>query len=98
VKARFADNAERDFKEIFIYTIGRWGESQAQKYQAVIRKSIAIIEKKPYGALTRSQDHILAGLRSIRVGKHYIFFEVEEEYITILRILHGNMDFVGHFE
>lgn len=98
MKVQFSEAAERDFKSIFIYTLEEWGGNQAAKYRSLIRDAISEIEKNPRGARTRPRDDLFKGMRVMRVGKHYIFFEIGESYIEIIRILHEKMDFGGHLK
>jgi plasmid stabilization system protein ParE len=36
--------------------------------------------------------------RYAKAGKHYIFYKIERESVSVSRILHGSMDFIRHLK
>jgi len=94
----FSDDAEQDLIEITNYTIEKWGERQADKYNEDIENAYQIIKGNPNTILSKSRNDILTNLRSLNVGKHAIFYRIiNDNSIEILRILHLSMDFKRHF-
>lgn len=91
---RLSPTAQSDLNEIFDYTVQQWGLKQAERYT----QTIADICNKLAGAPMQSQNgaHIRAGYRYRSVGRHTLWFRVENYGIAIIRILHARMDAPRH--
>jgi toxin ParE1/3/4 len=48
--------------------------------------------------LGRARNDISRGLRGRPVQAHVIYYRVDDEAVTIIRILHGKMDAARQFE
>lgn len=86
-----------DLYRIWDYTVDTWSESQADLYDANLKKAFLVIANKPYN---RGQDYyfIYPGLRGYHVGHHIVFYTVQENgRVLIVRILDERMDFKRHF-
>jgi plasmid stabilization system protein ParE len=53
-------------------------------------EAFATIRANPY--IGRSRDDLLDGARSLVVRQHVILDTVEDDAITVLRVVHGRMD------
>lgn len=82
--------AEDDIRSILEYTLVTWGERQHDRYARRIAVTLGDLARFPY--LGRSRDELAPGLRSHPVGEHVVYYRVEPVSITILRVLHRNMD------
>jgi len=85
------NKAVKDLTNIWNYTFDNWSEIQADKYYKMLIKNCQIIAENPYTG--KNYEAILTGLRGHKIGRHIIFYSIENENkILIIRILHENMD------
>lgn len=92
---RFRPAAKRDLKEIWRFTAGRWGVSQADRY---VRLLYAAAEDLATGRkVGRSAEHIRDGYARYDVESHVLFYRaMRSGEIEIVRILHVRMDHGRH--
>ncbi len=95
-KIRLARTAENDLEEIWLYTVSQWSLEQADKYTALIEKSMRLLLENPY--LGKPRPDVKKGYRALHVEKHLIFYRVSDEYIDVLGIPHIRMDAKSHLE
>ena len=61
-----------DLQNIYDFTVGEWGEAQAEKY---LNEIYAVFERlTQYPSIGRLRPELADGLRSIPIGAHVIFF------------------------
>jgi len=89
-KIRITASAERDLKKIGDYTQKEWGRKQKAKYLSGIRNKFSELNDMP--DIGKERDNLRKGLRSHPVGSHVIFYESTSKRLTIMRILHKNME------
>lgn len=90
-KYRLTRKAKIDLIEIWDYTVKTWSRNQAESYYSQLIESFTFITNEPEAGKDFSE--VKNGLRGLRVGKHIVFYQVENEStILIIRILHGRMD------
>lgn len=87
-----SDQANRDLKEIFKYTVPNWGMDLAENYLDKIYQSISSLSEYPN--LGKERNNLKC--RSLRSEKHIIFYSVKGLEILILRILHQNSNHKNH--
>jgi plasmid stabilization system protein ParE len=86
-----AESAEADLKGIALYTISKWGPSQAVRYGAIFDSHFEAIGNGK--ARTRIFLQHRPELRVSRVQHHYVFhLEREKQPPLILAIFHEHMD------
>jgi toxin ParE1/3/4 len=83
-----------DLEEIWDYTVGTWGEEQAESYLRLINQSFRNIVDNP--SIGRSCDVIRKGYRKRGVGRHVIFYRTVDGDVDVVRILHERMDVMRH--
>ncbi|SSC65104.1 type II toxin-antitoxin system RelE/ParE family toxin [Ciceribacter selenitireducens] len=91
VKVRFRKTAERDLREIGLYTAEHWSEGQAEIYLGQLLDIIEQISLHP----TSGQDvgWLRRGYRRRRAGSHLIFYVLTSDGdIEIARVLHERAD------
>ena len=86
--------AERDLLQIAMFSLERWGEAQAEKYERGLLDLFARLAALPRSG--RDASEIRPGLLQSRYESHAVFYRVTKEGIRIVRILHGAMDFTQH--
>jgi toxin ParE1/3/4 len=86
----FAANARDDLRAI-ILTISKENPTRAISFVSELEQRCAALIKAPlaYAILLRYKDN---AIRRIPHGNYLIFYRVEDDQITILRVLHGSMD------
>lgn len=86
------DLAKSDIESILEYTEGKWGRRQKDKYNDLLYDAIQDIANNPLSAYTKKVKKGKAPTRYYRVGKHHIYYVIENNKISVTRILHGQMD------
>ncbi|MGF6976127.1 toxin ParE1/3/4 [Paraburkholderia sp. JPY465] len=82
--------AERDLDDIWDYTAGRWGETQAEHYILGIESTISGLADGTQPSLSAAD--VREGYRKALVGMHVVFFRESTALIDVIRILHQQMD------
>ena len=102
-RVRIGSEAERDFVQILRYTLETFGERQAASYKALLIEALASLSDGPQVPGSRSREEILAGLRTLHIGKrgrparHFVMYRASDaQTIDVLRILHDAMDIARH--
>ena len=84
-KYKLAKRADEDLDEIFYYGIVHFGIEQAVKFQEGINFRFQEIANHPYQY--QAVDEIRTGFRRSVYNSHSVFYRIEEQGITIVRIL-----------
>ncbi len=92
---RLTPLAEADLEEIWLYTFRQWSLEQADEY---VRKIMAAIEGLISGRHTGQQTDAREGYWKYKVGMHVVFFKYSDQYLDVIRILHGRMDVNAHLD
>jgi toxin ParE1/3/4 len=82
--------AEADLVDVWIYTHGRWGEAQADRYFDELETGINRLVRNP--EFGHACDQIRQGYRVLRVNRYLIFYTYDEFAVRIVRVLHDRMD------
>ncbi len=91
---RLSERAASDLSGIADYTIQNFGIEQARRYRDGLVRSFRQLSDNPL--LGRSTENLAPGLRRYEHGSHVIFYEVEQEGVLVVRILHQTMDVTRH--
>ena len=86
--------AANDLVEIWVYSYEQWGRAQADSYLSQLEQTIKRLVDDPL--LGTSRDQIRRGYRSIRIGRHVVFYTVSDTELRIQRVLHARMDVDRH--
>jgi toxin ParE1/3/4 len=91
LKYKLSKSAVKDLNNIWSYTVKKWSLNQADKYYNSLVKVFQDIANNPNEG--KNYDGVSSDLLGFRIGKHIIFYEIlDEDFIEIIRILHGSMD------
>ena len=82
---KLSQAAAEDFENIFDYGIDTFGLEQAVVYQTGMKMRFDEMAKNPM--LYNAVDHIKQGYRRSVFAAHSIYYTVENDGITIIRIL-----------
>ena len=88
---RISQEAIKDLKNIWFYTLNNWSKEQADRYYNQI---IAEIEFIADNFMTgKSAEQTRENYRLAKVKSHLIFYrKVENDIVEIVRIIHQRMD------
>ncbi|MGM0423010.1 MAG: type II toxin-antitoxin system RelE/ParE family toxin [Pseudomonadota bacterium] len=91
---QLSQKAVQDLYEIGQYTQEHWGKDQRIAYFDRMNRAFSRLAKTPERG--RSAQHIRAGYHCYPVEKHIIFYQIKDDTILIIRILHQSMDLPRH--
>ena len=96
LEIRLTPRARRDLAEIHDWTWFRFGQKQADNYVSEIAESFRLVADNP--TLARDAGNVREGLKKIVAGSHIVFLRYNSKTVTIVRILHGAMDYRKHLK
>ena len=91
---RFTGKAERDLDNIIDYTCQQWGESQACSYLDELESRGQLLADNP--GLGIKREATSEGLLSFPYESHILYYLKQPHGITVVRILHKQMDPLKH--
>jgi len=80
--------------DIYKYSFREFGEVQAERYYSSLWECFGFLADHPHIGMLRLDFQPPA--RSHHHQKHVIFYDLAEDDILIIRILHERMDFERH--
>ncbi len=88
--------AKEDLRKIAKHIEKRWGRDQRNLYTKQFDDGFHLLAESP--SVGKQCDYIKDGYRKFPQGSHIIFYpEGEKSKITIIRILHKDMDIESKF-
>lgn len=94
MKLSFSAESRRDPRAIARHGTLRFGVAQATAYAARIARSLKAIQTAPQIAAVKLGYSKL--LRVHPVGSHLIVYEIAEDRITVVRVLHAHQNLIDH--
>lgn len=82
--------ADHDIESILEYTFKHYGETQARKYTTELIDKFELLVKNP--ELGRACDDVRDGYRRLEYERHIIFYQIQNDKILIVRVIHDAMD------
>jgi toxin ParE1/3/4 len=89
-----APSASQDLQNIADYFVSRNVEAGERLFQEFDRKCRNLVQFPHIG---RSYEYLLPSLRGIPLRGYIIFYEVTDESVTILHVVHGQQDLTALF-
>jgi toxin ParE1/3/4 len=81
--------AKEDLSELFLYVNREFGVQKAKEAITNIQKTIEELESfQDLGMVPRYRSLRLQGYRFLIVDKHYVFYKIINNAVTIIRIIH----------
>ena len=81
--------AKEDLSELFLYVNREFGVQKAKEAILNIQKTIEELEAFPdLGMVPRYRSLRLQGYRFLIVEKHYVFYKIINNAVTIIKIIH----------
>jgi len=94
---RLAPEAERDLDDIAYYVARETRRFDiAERLIESITRRFYLLASHP--RIGRARDDLLAGARSFPVGNYVIVYDVDDEDVRILRVVHGRRDLAALFD
>lgn len=81
--------AEEDLIGIWHYSYNKWGADKATEYLLQLDAGIQGLAANP--EIGKSCENIRLGYRSIQINRHVVFYNIQDDLIEIVRILHERM-------
>lgn len=91
---KLSRKADNDLESIYDYGFITFGETQADKYAAELKQSLAVLAQTPL--ICREQTEYSSPVRIYHHKSHQIIYKIELDQIFIIRILHKNVDTPRH--
>ena len=87
--------AETDLIEIWVYIAQDNPTAADQLLNTIDDKCLTLAESPLIG---KARDELVPGVRSFPVGNYVLFYQLTEDGIEIIRVLHGARDIETLFE
>jgi toxin ParE1/3/4 len=84
-----SDKARFDLFRIYRYLEGR-SPSAAEAFLRRVDSNFENLARFPF--IGRERSNLAVGLRCLVVGRHLIFYTVDDDRITVVRVIDGGMD------
>ena len=82
--------AEADLATILDYSIERFGIQTAETYLRSFEQAFDLLRRHPHAGAVHAEVH--PPIRVLLHRSHRIFYDVEEDIVWIVRVLHHAMD------
>lgn len=89
-KLLFSKAAHADLIAIGRYTEENWGIKQRDLYVGILFSAFEKLQKSP--TTGKPRDELFKEMRSIRAGKHVVYYFVRKKGLLIVGILHERME------
>lgn len=90
---KLSAEADKDYAAIYEHTLRAFGKLQARVYRDAIKKVFAQVAANPLMAPVFSAAD---DIRRFNFGQHAVYFQIQDQGILIVRILHQRMDAPRH--
>lgn len=91
---KLAKQASLDVDEMYLYGLINFGETQADLYSEKIKNSLKTIQANP--EIGRLVTRVYPAVRRFDFERHVIFYDINDDEIFIVRIIHCSTDFIRH--
>lgn len=91
-----APAAKADLKDIYQYGLRQWGQAQSEAYLEILKGKFWSLTEQHLMGIERPE--LLAGMRSLPIESHILFYRVTTTNVEIIRLLHGRQDPVRHLK
>jgi toxin ParE1/3/4 len=95
-KVDLSPDARRDLREILRFSRRQWGDAQRDRYAQQFNDTLERLAQ--FSELGERRDDLSVGIRSLPIGHHILFYEVDDRAIKVHRLVHVKMDVTGLFD
>ncbi len=92
MRLRISGEADRDIDELHSYGMQIYGQDRADKYVRQMLGEFRRISEQPH--LWRERDEVRPPVRLRALFAHNIFYDVGDDEVVIVRVLHHTADWV----
>ena len=96
MRYELSPKAQKDMKDIALYTLRQWGSAQSVCYENDFLAAFDRIGQNPLLPGSRSCEDMLPNARLLMVGKHWVIYRHTKKWPEILRVLHQQMHLPLH--
>ena len=89
-------DAAADISAIGRYSRWAWGVEQGRRYSQKLADRLIKLKQRTRPG--RPRNDIGPTVRSLKSGRHIIFFHLEDEQVVVARILHESMNVAGRIQ
>ncbi|MFU0887733.1 type II toxin-antitoxin system RelE/ParE family toxin [Kluyvera sichuanensis] len=93
---KLSNSAVEDFESIYEFTWYKFGAHQADKYTRELDTLFSLLAKNP--AMGHDCSALKEGIRQHNHRQHAIYYQLKEDGIFIIRILHQQMQPALHLQ
>ncbi|PHQ98814.1 MAG: toxin, ParE-ParD toxin-antitoxin system [Marinosulfonomonas sp.] len=90
IEIRLIEAAKADLIDVWSTTFETWGADQADTYLDDIDRALNGLAENPL--LGSDCSDIVQGVRRLITGRHVAFYQVSDDTIFVIRVLHQSMD------
>ena|SRR5690242_17690182 len=94
MRLELSEKADSDLREIYKYSYRQFGDAQAERYYESLWTCFRLIADNPH--LGRPRSEFQPPARSHHHKNHVIFYDVYDDRIVIIRVLHKRMEIDKH--
>jgi toxin ParE1/3/4 len=96
LKLDILPEAEDDIAAVLQYSLDLWGSQQSEEYGTELYEAIESLRMFPEQG--RSRPDIFDNARTLVSGKHVIYYRIDGQTISIVRVLHSRLDISRIFQ
>ena len=89
-----SEAAKTDLIDIWTESFQQWGPDQADSYLEDIGRALNGLVENPRMGMDCSD--LMHGARRLISGRHVVFYEIGDDTIFVIRVLHQSMDVRWH--
>jgi toxin ParE1/3/4 len=94
VQVKLSRRADTDLNRVYRSSAADFGIPHADRYRDGLLASLALITENPYAMRERQ-----FGPRPVRIYRfraHMIVYEIRDDHVFVIRVLHGHQDLKRH--
>lgn len=91
-----APAARVDLKDIYQFGLRQWGQTQSVGYLETLKEKFWSLTEHPLPGT--EQPELLAGIRSLPITSHILFYRVTSSSVEIIRVLHSRQAPARHLK
>jgi toxin ParE1/3/4 len=96
MRYQFTTSAKEDLQAVQFYLRQNFGEETSRAFIQHLHERIqALLQYPELGIVPRYRSLRLQGFRFLIVDKNYVFYKVDQEMLTIIRILHQKQSLIN---
>ncbi len=93
IRYRLSPAAQNDLEKIWLYGARNWSNRQANRYSAMLKKSLDQLLAMP--ELAPERTVFTPPVRIHPSGRHLVVYRISGENLDVLRILGGQQDWLS---